>query len=303
MKKCKSLSLQLMHVYLTENPLIRPQQLAGQTLAKEYHKWLQRNRQDPSAAFYLPQQPAVTADSPASLRDGCLGRVAALRRADSQEINRNMSERSLRLSLFGCQARLNCLQSRKNQRQLRTIYKELELVNHEMVYISISGDVSSRNHMAEPPLRKGVKRVVHDPQAQIVELCMSDGKTEYQTSVKYWLKAQSTDSSRVYHVSSLKPSESSVRQFINAPDKSERKHSNNLSFSTNCEDFSEPNSPTKAIPCQFEGDIRLSFEGGNKLACIELNLVALTRDTSKFFSIQELAEFELAELISDMLVK
>jgi len=302
MKKCKDLSLKVLHIFLKENPLIKPQRIIGLALAKEYNKWLQSKLQEPSAAYYLPQHQGKAEDWPNCKPEEYLDREMALRSQDNQEINTDINQRSMRLALFRDQARVNSLHLAKCRGLLRTAYKELELVNHEMIFMSINGTSSGRKPALDSPLKKGVKKAVHDAENQVVELCIVDGKTEYQTCVQYRLKAQPNHATRVYHICSLSHEAAAQHQFNSMPTKSERKHSNNLSLSTNCDDSIEQNSPTRTVQCLFDGELRLTFAKGAKLDWIELSLIALTRDTSKFFSLRELAEIGLSELIGDMLV-
>ena len=272
MKKCKDLSLKVLNTFLVENPLIRPQQIIGHGLAKEYFKWLQSKRQDPSAAYFLPQDFTNHELTP-NTSDEVASRRLALRRPDNREINTNISERSLRLCLFKEKAQQKWLHKAKERGQLRTAYKELELVNHEMIFLSINGATTSRKNSTVSPLKKGVKRATHDVHYQVVELSIVDGKSEYQTTVQYGLKRQLSDSTRVYSINSLSRSAASEHQFNSISVKSERKHSNNLSLSTNCDDSIEQFSPTKVVTCLFEGELRLSFVNGTRLDWIELNQI------------------------------
>ena len=299
-RKCKDLTMRVLLKYLGENVQIRPQQIVGSAMAKVFEKWLCNLKLTDEACTYCcpagPRLEPAVEDPPQPYLD----RENAFRAPNSQLINQNASERLLRLSVFRERATATSCNLARSKGQARMSHRELEFVNHEMTYISLSASKQGRGAGRQEPLRKGLKGAFHDIQRRLIQVTMISGKHEYCAAVRYRFVAHQPGRTRLYHLETLSSFDSSRLQF-SAPVWNNRKFSNAQSSSTNCDSSGSELSPVlRPRTCQFEGELRLTFSAQQRLAWIELCLVSLTRDTSRLFGLDDLLEVSVGEVLGDI---
>lgn len=298
MKKCKQTALEILDRYLQENPQRKPAGLVSQRAAEVYLHWLASKqsvsglglRSIAAADFVLADEVKVEPSTQSLTWPGVF--------IHHTDINVDPKERAERFTKF----KEASLKKQQQAGKLKAVFKELELINHDIIYLSVPfkrKDLnSSQSEMQETNRETHQWMVCHEPRTQLIHIVIVESDKEFTLALQYFKLPHPVRFRETYRLTTVpleQHSGSNLKTFLST----ERKRSNNLSLSTNCGD-SETDTRLKSIFCQVEGEVALIRSKENTMERIDLTLLALTFPTVSFFTADKVLQSTLPDIVAEI---
>lgn len=295
-RKCKDLSMKLLLKYLVENPHVNPQQILGSPMTRVFEKWLNNQRMTDTTCSYRMPAPFVPETVPVERDQHELDCGQIFGPQNGQLVNQDLNDRLQRLSQFTRAAVAKADASALSKGHPMVDHCELEFLNHDIIFFRICAAGASRHFTKAKTDETGVKHILHNAAEQVVEVSVVTDGHEYLMAVQYTFTGNLPGGTRLLHLKTLSGMESKCRQLA-VPLGSARKASVAQSSSTNCESSDpETSRVLRARTCHFEGDLRLIYSSP-RLSHLELSLISMTRETSRFFGSADLLEICLRQVV------
>ena len=296
MKKCHCASLDMLFRYFKENPLTNLKSLMNPASVKIYEKWFDGVHREPiNLNFEASPASSNFGPQPSSCSSPLL---AVLRSQDNRAINEDPAVRTKKLMEFYTQGKQKTIQAFRN-RQVPAVFKEINIVNHDFVYLSINPQ-AMKPHLLDLPPRTNFQRIHHDQKENVMEFRLRDCQRDYEVIFRYSLSSEPSLNERVFKVDT-RAAEKYSSNVDHSIDHSLRKGSYNLSSSTHCDEDSMQAQSRDSVRCHFEGNVRFRYNKHKEIDQIDICLVALTEETTGFFASQKLSDPELYDLISGLI--